>query len=199
MINLLEKIQWAVSGLAVLLFFAFFLYPGLPSPLPDVLPPQKTVSAKEFEKGLSKEKLTEYRKKVIKASSAAKKLSKSFGAVPTKTKIISPEVYEVARDLRQAVAQIKLVQGILDRRNRVVRITGFKEGSYLRSLGFRKGDIIELIDGAPLPMDREEAERLYREKLRDLQNGGVVVVTVNRGGRRFNWCFRLPELRALLR
>ncbi len=199
MIDLLEKIQWIVSGVVVLLFAGFFVYPGLPKPLPDILPPQSAVSAQEFERGLTKEQLSEYRRKIIKASSAAKKLSRSMGAVKTEQRFVPPEVYEVGRDFRQAVAQAKLVQGVWDKRKRVVKLTGFKEGSYLPSLGFKEGDTIELIDGAPLPSDQAEARRLYEEKLRDLENGGAITVTVNRGGRRINMSFRLSDLQMISR
>ena len=195
MLDKLEKIQWGISGFFLLLFTAMFFYPGIPPVAPRILAPVQPVEAKQFESGLDKKELQEFRKKFLQANVAAKKRAKSQARIEQEYRPVEPELYEVAKDLRQAVGQLNLVEAVRDLRHKTIRITKFKPGSYLPELGFKEGDVVELIDGVPLTFNEAEARRLWREKQAEFEAGKPIIVTVNRGGRRKQLIFRLSDFR----
>jgi len=195
MLEKLEKIQWTISGLFLLLFTGMFFYPGIPPVAPRILAPVQPVEAKQFESGLDKKGLQEFRKKFLQANVAAKKRAKSQARIEQEYRPVERELYEVAKDLRQAVGQLNLVEAVRDNRRKTIRITKFKPGSYLPELGFQEGDVVELIDGVPLTFDEAEARKLWREKQAEFEAGRPIIVTVNRSGRRKQLIFRLSDFR----
>jgi hypothetical protein len=200
MLETLEKIQWGVSGFLVVVFLGMFVWPGLPAPIPAVLPPIRTVSAETFQRGLTAEQKKRFKHKTSLASSRSKSKSRSPGAVrQPEYREVPPEISEVATDLRQAAGQMQLVKWTRNSRGKTVRIEGFKGGSYLPDVGFESGDEIELIDGMPLDflkpdgVDEGEAKQLYYQLKDRFLAGEPILVTVNRNGKRITLGFRPKE------
>ena len=50
-----------------------------------------------------------------------------------------------------------------------------------------------LIDGTPLTFDQDEAKRIFEEKRAQLEAGGAIAVTVDRGGRKIVMAFTLAD------
>ena len=196
MLDRLEKIQWTVSGLMVVNFVGMFFWPGLPRPAASVLPPMTSVDLRDFEKGLDKEQLKEYKRKINVASIEIKKAEKVAKPQQHDRRAIPMNVYHVARDKRLAVGQLNLVKGD----PKTGRITALEPGSLLGGLDFRAGDTVELLDGKEIPYgDRSALWDLYDEKLAELEAGGSVVITVNRGGQHVHKSFRLEDLNRIRR
>ena len=68
-------------------------------------------------------------------------------------------------------------------------VTGVEPGSPAAAAGFRRGDVVEAIDGQPI----ESAEE-YRFRVRDLPLGGTARVELSRGKERLTLALRAVEL-----
>lgn len=197
MLDRLEKIQWAVSGFMVVVFVGMFFWPGLPKPAASVLPPMISVELKEFEKGLGQEQLKEYKRTLGVASLGVKKTEKTAKPQQHDRRTVPMSVYNVARDERLAVGQLKLV-----RRDPKApgRIAGLEPGSLLGGLDFREGDTVDFLNGQKIPFDDEGTLwDLYHQNLAALEAGEAIVITVNRGGQTVHKSFRLEDLNRVRR
>ncbi len=183
MSNRIEKIQWVIISVFVVIFMGMFVFPGLPAALPEVLGPQLNYSGQEFSKRLNPEKRKEHTTNLRQASIQAKKTNPQNRIIQQDFQAVDENVFTMLKDEREAIDQIHKVKTIIHTRNNTIELNRIDPSSYWPRLGFEDGDVIESLDGRPLPVnDTSAARQLYKEKIEQLEAGGSIVVTVRRNG-----------------
>ncbi len=199
MLNLLEKIQFIVSGVVVLGAVALYIiWPPQIRPL-DTLPDVKIIQR-------------------------APPKQKSAGALLT-TKEAKPEIPPADQEILDKLTKLQNVKGLAgkplehndcqvdkqtleyverqpnlipelnkakstfltgaDGRNTRIKLFDLEENSLFKKFGLQEGDIVELIDGEQIDFSADKMEHLQRWKhlLEKIKNGGKLPLTITRGGK----------------
>lgn len=194
MFDKLEKIQWIAIIIFVLLFAGMFVYPGLLTQTPDVPPPVKKEKAHEHLEKLSDPAKQTFSKNLIKADTIVKKENGRNVQVKRDYIRVHPRIYDMVRDKRNALKQLRLIKGTQNLKSKSIKISDMEQDSYWPSLGFQENDEIKYLDGAAIPFTDEDAcWDLYNQKRETLENGGSIIITVKRGGQFVQKVFTLDD------
>lgn len=210
MIDLLERISMGLCGLVVVLVGAGYFLVGMRSSIP----PELLVEVPAYDitqavnqgtpaalPGVSPDRAQMLAQSVDmpKIRENLRKNGVNAGRIESTLKPIPPATYEYVRseanwtpELRKYKSQ--LVPGSTSR----LQITeGVNENTVLYKLGFRDGDVIELLDGESVEFSEQSMLR-YREMFYDavdrIQSGGSISVTVTRRGKPVNLLFTLDGI-----
>jgi hypothetical protein len=198
MLNLLEKIQFIVSGVVVLGAIALYIiWPPQIRPLdtlPDVkitqrAPPKKAAGAllttKEAKPEIppaDQEILDKLTKLQNVKGLAGKSLEHNDCQVDKQTLEYVKREPNWLPELKKAKSEF--LRGA-DGRNTRIKLFDLEAGSLFKKFGFQEGDVVELIDGEQIDFDAGAMDHTQRSKrlMEKIENGGKISLTITRGGK----------------
>jgi hypothetical protein len=208
MLNLLEKIQYGLSGLVVLgALTLYIIWPPEYRPLdtlPDVRITQRplaplrpkapgAVLSKEAKPEIpqaDQEVLDRLAKLQNVRVPAGKPLEHHDAVVDKQTLDYVKREPNWTPELKKAKSQ--LLAGA-DGRNTRIKLFDIEDGSLFKKFGIQEGDIVEFIDGEQIDFESGAVEHIQRSKrlMEKLENGGKLPITVTGGGKPIQLEFKL--------
>ncbi len=203
MLNILEKVQYIVSGLVILGSVGLYLWQGTETKGPDQIPPLKLIKTNRpaapprsgakalppaptaAEDRALLDRLV--REQNVKASSVERK---NYEVDQETFRFVSREA-NWEPELNKAASE--LLKGA-DGHSTRIQINKIDENSLFKKFGFEDNDIIEFIDGEKIDFEGSSmVDHVQRwKRLKDkIQKGGKVALTITRNGQPVQIEFKL--------
>lgn len=203
MLNLLEKLMYAFSGLVVLGSLTLYLWQGSDPRTVEIVPAATKVTRRPAAPPEAKARAPQKAEVPADDQMILDRLA-SEQNVRVAGKVLQREDYQVETETftylkREAnwqpeldKAKSELLPGKDGRLTRL-KLFDIEEGSLLKKFDLKDGDILEFIDGEQVDFTGNKMDHIQRWKaVRDkIENGGVVAITLTRGGQPMQLQFKL--------